>query len=110
MKSVTLEHSDGDRKIVVCVSTSTGITEMRRHRIRFEQSKIEEPDRDRWLLRTGLYPDLIAAAKITIDDKPVELAFDDFAELDGAFSTRWESAVFELNPHWAGVEEKKATA
>lgn len=110
MKSITLEHSDGDRKIVVCVSTSTGVTEMRRHRIRYEQSKLEDSDPDSRLLRVSLYPDLVATAKVTLDDKPVELSYEDFAQMDGAFLAKWENAVIELNPHWAGAEEKKATA
>lgn len=91
--------------LTVTVSPANGVMGMRRHRIRYEQSKIEDPDQDSRLLRLTSYPDMSACADRVIP-------FDEFAALPDAFLSQWEAATYELNPHWSdvGAGEKKATA
>jgi len=93
-----------DGTITVTVHSANGIMGMRRHRLRYEQSKIEDTDQDSRLLRLTSYPDLVACTTL-----PME--FDEFAALPDAFLLEWEAAARELNPHWfdVGAGEKKAT-
>lgn len=88
----------------VTVYPANGVMGMRRHRIRWEQSKIDDSDPDSRLLRLTSYPDMVACADRVIP-------FDEFAALPDAFLGQWEAACYELNPHWldAGAGEKKAT-
>ena len=88
----------------VTVYPATGVMGMRRHRIRYEQSKIEDADQDSRLLRLTSYPDMVACADRVIP-------FDEFASLPDAFLAQWEAATYELNPHWSDVSgnEKKVT-
>ncbi len=88
----------------VTVYPANGVMGMRRHRIRYEQNKIEDTDADSRLLRLVTYPDLVACA-----DRVV--TFEEFAALSDEFIAQWEDAVYELTPHWkdAGVGEKKVT-
>jgi len=85
----------------VTVYPATGIMGMRRHRLRYEQSKIEDSDPDSRLLRLTSYPDLVACSDRV-------MPFDEFAAMPDAFLVEWEAAVQELNPHWFETVEKKA--
>lgn len=89
----------------VTVRAADGIAGMRRHRIRYEQSRIEDKDPDSRLLRLTTYPDMVACAEGDV------MPFALFAALPDAFLSQWESACYELNPHWldAGAGEKKVT-
>lgn len=91
--------------LTVTLYPANGVMGMRRHRIRYEQSKIEDADQDSRLLRLTSYPDMVACADRV-------MAFDEFAALPDAFLAKWEAATYELNPHWSdvGPTEKKATA
>jgi hypothetical protein len=109
MKIETVSFKDDMLEIVVTVHTSTGVDEMRRHRVRYEQSQIDEADPDRRLLRLATYPDLISCAKIEVNGVVTVPDFEAFANFDGAFMNEWEAAVYRINPHWSGTDEKKVT-
>jgi hypothetical protein len=101
MNSPKVIEVDG---LCVTVSPANGIMGMRRHRVRYEQSRIEDNDPDSRLLRLTTYPDMIACADIQPD-------FATFAAMPDVFLAQWEAACYELNPHWldVGAGEKKAT-
>jgi hypothetical protein len=97
---IVVSHGD----LSVTVYPANGIMGMRRHRIRYEQSRIEDADPDSRLLRLTSYPDMVACADRVIP-------FAEFAALPDAFLVQWETATYQLNPHWSdvGAGEKKAT-
>ena len=91
-------------QLSVTVRAADGIAGMRRQRVLYEQSRVEDSDQDSRLLRVMVYPDLIACSDSS-------LSFVEFAALPDEFIEKWKSACYELNPHWldAGVGEKKVT-
>ncbi len=54
----------------------------------------------RRLLHTMLYPAMIASVieHEGFDSWPI--TFEEFANLPETFEARWETATYELNPHW----------
>lgn len=109
MKTKLIEFDNGDVQARIEVGEATVLMGARRSRLRFEADGENDPDRK--LVRLFVYPDLIAAAKAInvsgIDGVPT---FDQFLQLPEALVAQWESATFDLNPHWLPSEpdEKKA--
>lgn len=70
------------------------------------------------LLRRFTWPDLVASTvegEIEIENggavkvRPVfDLTFEEWLELPEALVISWETAVYELNPHWLPGQEGKA--
>lgn len=52
-----------------------------------------------WIMRHVLYPALIAGT-VEHDFDHWPISFDEFCELPEPFEIAWETAVFDLNPHW----------
>jgi hypothetical protein len=109
--------ADLDGKPVrIVVSEATTLLGFRRTRLRTEGQGINQaeqdaarqlagteeapsPDPDRALLRFWTYPDLVAAT-IEASGIPWPLSFEDFLDLPDQLSAKWETAVYDLNPHW----------
>lgn len=51
-------------------------------------------------VQIALYPSLIAATTEATGFEDWPLSYDQFMELPETLAMEWESAVFELNPHW----------
>lgn len=103
---VTIEQ--GGIKLVVS-GPATVRQGMVRSRLKYEAKQAKEKDFDRALLRSMVYPDLIAA---TIEAEGVEwpLGFDAYLELPETLGVEWEEAVYRLNPHWIPPEKKEGEA
>jgi hypothetical protein len=109
VRTETVEFHSDDLNIVATVRSTTGLDEMRRHRIQFEQSKIEDSDPDRKLLRQVAYPDVLSCVKFRINDVEAVPTLEQYAEWPGVFTFELEHMIYTVNPHWAGMPEKKAT-
>lgn len=109
MDEIRLEHQRNGEKITVVVRAANGLRGVRRHRLRYEQSLIDEPDHDLRLMRLLHYPDMTAAADVCINDQPVHLTFEEFIALPDELFERWDEATADLNPHWYEKREKKVT-
>lgn len=53
------------------------------------------------ILRTQMYPSLIAAVTKQEGFNTWPIAFEEFMELPEELGIKWEEAVGKLNPHWA---------
>jgi hypothetical protein len=110
MERITVQHGE----FVVTVQASTVLMGMTRTRLKMEARKAAETDVDRRWLREFVYPDLIASVVEHQGFETWPPDFETFAALPEAFGIRWETATYDLNPHWlpgyTETNEKKASA
>ena len=104
-RTITFD-SDGIKAEVVCYSADT-LAGIRRQIMASEalQELSEEKNADAAIsfAKSVKWPLLIASAKIVSfskDGKDKKLDFDTYLTLPGLFTTIWEEAVYEVNPHW----------
>lgn len=93
----------------VSVREATGLDGMRRQILRAETFKDGKPvstDEAVQIMRLVSYPDL-TACMVESKGLPEPLTFEAFCELPDRFLDQWGKAVYELNPHWLGMEETK---
>lgn len=102
MKTQEVFYENGEVKYRVVVSEATALIGIKRTRLRLEG--VQEPDVDRRLLRMFTWADT-QAATVETEGLPDPLDFDAFCLLPDPFVSGWESAVYELNPHWVPSEE-----
>jgi len=99
--SKTIDYSGNGITAQVVVGAANVLMGMKRTRLRNEYKHTGDDAEEIVIARVFTYPDLIAAAhKIIIDEVEGVLTFDQFVALPEAFVIQWESAVYELNPHW----------
>jgi len=96
MERTTVAHGD----LSVTVTEATALVGMRRTRLKLEAHQADEQDVDRRWLHELTYADLVACVVASDGFDPWPPVFDDFVELPDAFVVRWETAVYDLNPHW----------
>lgn len=96
MDKITIER-DGIKLVVSGPATvRQGMT---RARLKYDAQQAKETDFDRAILRSMVYPDLVAS---TIEATGIEwpISFDAYLELPEALGVEWEAAVYKLNPTW----------
>lgn len=99
LRTEVVEYRENELEVRLTVSEATTLIGLRRTRLKVDQSKIEEGDPDRALLRVFTYPDLVAPVVETSGlDWPLD--FESFAGLPEQLVILWEAAVYRLNPHW----------
>jgi hypothetical protein len=122
MERTITYDSDGIKAEVVCRSADTlaGINrQIMASQALEELSKEKNADPAISFAKSVKWPLLIASAKIvsfSINGEDKKLDFDTYLTLPGMFTSMWEAAVYEVNPHWQfgqtleGLEdiEKKA--
>lgn len=97
----------------VSVREATGLDGMRRQILRSEAFKPDgkglkpvSDDEATQIMRLVSYPDLTACL-VSSSGLPEPLTFEAFCELPDRLLDAWGKAVYELNPHWLGMEETK---
>ena len=95
MRTKTVEHEG----VQITVTEANVLIGVKRGRLKGEGLRAEEEDLDREIIRLYVYPDLIAA---TVKAEGIEwpLDFEGFLALPDGLAAKWESAVYDLNPHW----------
>ncbi len=94
-KEITFENDEETWRVVV--SEATALIGIKRTRMRVDGSREEDPDRR--LLRMFSWADT-QAATVETEGLPSPLTFEYFCLLPDLFVSVWESAVYDLNPHW----------
>lgn len=113
-----IESEVDGQAVRLTVTRATTLTGTRRsiliYKAMEEMQKAKEdgqpPDDAIMVLKTSTYPTIVAGTK-QAEGIPWPLSFDQFCELPDRLVFEWESAIFELNPHWnpAGdIEAEKA--
>lgn len=116
MNAKTVEH----QQYSVTVQEASGLMGMRRSILRehafvadeVDPKKLKPVDDDEatHILRLISYPDYVACLTAS-QGLPDPLTFEAFIQLPDQFLDLWGRAVYELNPHWLGiqVDQKKAS-
>ena len=89
----------------VKVSEATALIGMRRSVMRRAGSDVESGDVAGAVLRTITYPDLVSCVVEAGGFESWPIAYDEFAGLPDQFVVSWETAVYDLNPHWLPSED-----
>lgn len=135
MNSAVIEYTENGQTISLTVVRATGKIGMARSIMTFKayEANKNEPDEALRVLRSSMYPSLIApviasSGQITVYDPAAEggervvdigkwpISFEDFASLPDGLLVEWEAQVYRLNPHWnpagepAEDAEKKASS
>lgn len=111
MRTEVVTYQDDDLVVELTVSQATILIGLTRTRLKVEQSKVEEDNPDRRILRMVTYADLMACTVEAQGFDTWPISFDEFAELPEQLAIVWEDIVYRLNPHWlpgANAPEKKA--
>jgi hypothetical protein len=110
MDSKIVEYSGNGIEARIVVSAANVLQGMKRTRLRNARGDLEGKAEEVIIASVFTYPDLMAAAReISISGIEGDPTFDQFCQLPEAFVVQWESAVYDLNPHWLpqGNDEKK---
>lgn len=107
MQTRNIQHGNFN----LTLSEATTLMGMRRTMLQVQMQKALEGDEAQRILQVITYPDLVGAVVKTEGFAAWPISFADFCDLPEQFTTRWEQAVYELNPHWSpgydDAEEKK---
>lgn len=122
LRQMTVEYKDDNREISVTISQATTLMGVQRSILALngfkkneELAKTKEDARTDALavIQAITYPDLVACV-VGAQGLPVQPTIDEFLELPDEFVSKWEQAVYDMNPHWIPSsgnkenEEKKA--
>jgi hypothetical protein len=101
MDSKIVEYSGNGIEARIVVSAANVLQGMKRTRLRNARGDLEGKAEEVIIASVFTYPDLMAAAReISISGIEGDPTFDQFCQLPEAFVVQWESAVYDLNPHW----------
>lgn len=95
----TIEHGG----VTLTVSEASVLQGYKRRRLAAE-AVANETDQGRLLVRAVSYADLVAAT-VEAAGLPWPISFAGWLNLDEGLLLKWETAVYDLNPHW--VEERR---
>jgi hypothetical protein len=96
-----IEYAGNGLQARVAVSAANVLQGMKRTRLRNARGDLDGKAEEVVIASVFTYPDLVAAAReISISGIEGEPTFDQFCQLPEAFVIQWESAVYDLNPHW----------
>jgi hypothetical protein len=111
MQSRVVTYQNGELTVKLTVVAASILVSVARSLLRTDASKALDANPDApqavRILHRWTYPDLIAAT-VAAEGIPWPLSFDDFAALPEELGDLWSRAVYELNPHWLGVEATPA--
>ena len=94
-----VERGESPDRVRIVVARANVRRGMIRTRLKAEAQQSGETDPDLLILRLFTYPDLVASA-IEIDGLDWPMTFDTFLDLPETLVIDWESAAYDLNPHW----------
>jgi hypothetical protein len=112
MHEKTVSYDLDGQTVTITVTRATAYTGVKRSMLSYDGMKNSPKTDDDAMrvLRTLTYPDLVAPVKEAIGI-PWPISFDEFIALPDDLVVLWESAVYEVNPHWSpmGQVEKAET-
>jgi hypothetical protein len=97
-KEVSFKKGNSEWHVVI--SEATALIGMRRSVARSAAQVIQDVDPASAVLRKITHPDLVAAVVEAGGFEAWPVPYDEFAALPDRFVMEWETAVYELNPHW----------
>lgn len=93
------------------VTEANALQGMRRTLLSMDGQKARQDTDDRamQILREMTYPDLMAVVKHdTVQGLEWPVTFSEFINLPEQLVSKWERAVYELNPHWINAGDSEA--
>ncbi|MBN1261088.1 MAG: hypothetical protein JXB35_10445 [Anaerolineae bacterium] len=121
MGTRVVEYQDSKLKVRLVVQEANALIGMRRALLRggaegylkIQEAQIEG-ERPKSVKLAALrlvarmqYPDLLAAT-VEAEGVDPEMEIESFLDLPDRLVIAWENAVYELNPHWLGLEPGEA--
>lgn len=115
MMQKTLEYDLEEQQIRLTIMRATALIGMQRsiQIMRGMDEVKENPDEAVRVLRTVTYPDLISCT-VAAEGLEWPITFEAFLQLPDELVGKWETVVYEVNPHWnpagTAVEEQEKKA